>query len=120
MVFVPPDGLLPPASSAEEIAQEDSSTPPYLCPEMGCGERFPRKCDLTKHRRNHDRPVHCPIQSCEVKKSQNKDLYRHIWTCHKKYAEDNNIPKEQDTCMTCGSVGRRDNVKRHRELYGHE
>ncbi|KAL2177370.1 uncharacterized protein P884DRAFT_200190 [Thermothelomyces heterothallicus CBS 202.75] len=70
-----------------------------------------------KHRKNHRRPLKCEI--CGHGVAENKDLNRHMWVHHSNEARDWGVPREDDSCLTCGYSSRRDNVKRHRETLDH-
>lgn len=44
-----------------------------------------------------------------------RDIHRHYWIYHKKYAEERNIPNPATTCDTCrAKFTRNDNMTRHK------
>ncbi|KAK4178811.1 hypothetical protein QBC36DRAFT_181783 [Triangularia setosa] len=55
----------------------------------------------------------CPV--CNDNCGETRARNRHIWTDHREYAEQNNIPSEQEACPFpgCRYRGRKDNVPRH-------
>lgn len=63
---------------------------PFACgwvdPRKGaCDKAYGRECELTKHQRNHTRPIPCPeCPSTELKYRfpENKELYRHMARAH--------------------------------------
>ncbi|KAK4186257.1 hypothetical protein QBC35DRAFT_387726, partial [Podospora australis] len=57
----------------------------------------------------------CPC--CMIISSDTRALHRHMWAEHAGYAEQNNIPSENEPCgyPECDYRGRKDNVRRHRE-----
>ncbi len=71
----------------------------------------------SKHKNNHKRPRRCDI--CGKKKAERKDLHRHMWAHHPDEARRRGVPKDEDFCPECEYHGRKDNVKRHREIKGH-
>jgi len=85
-----------------------------------CERTFPKQCLLTRHLRNHTKPLSCQLcPSGEHGVAQFKDLHRHYWSNHRLYAEENMIPKEWDNCPNpnCDYEGRKDNVKRHQKIH---
>jgi len=57
----------------------------------------------------------CPQGSYGV--AQLRDLYRHYWSKHRLFAEEENIPRDWKICPSCGYEGRGDNVKRHQQIF---
>ncbi|KAK4446529.1 hypothetical protein QBC34DRAFT_148794 [Podospora aff. communis PSN243] len=79
---------------------------------------FPRECDLTKHYRNHTKPVFCLVACCSCRFAENKDMYRHMRTKHPTEAKEQGISGNQVYCSEVGCLyktNRPDNLKRHRE-----
>lgn len=118
----------PPESTSTSV-QSDGSTSPslgggyaarkmktggmklYVC--GMCNKEFPRACDLTKHRKTHDRPYKCSEASCRYAStgfSAEKDRDRHYQDKH-----DKNAPRIE--ChWKCGYMSPREsNVKQHME-----
>ncbi|KAK3317476.1 hypothetical protein B0T19DRAFT_292886 [Cercophora scortea] len=88
----------------------------------GCDKAFDQQYKLTKHQKNHKRPLTCDICPPGTKGfAENKDLNRHMWIYHPAHAEAQGIPKEEDECPKpgCNYRGRTDNVKRHMKKHGH-
>jgi len=112
-----PDALDALGNEGMDTEEDFVANGSFVCDQRGCDKVFPRQCDLTKHQRNHSRPISC--QFCPRSEfkgvAQNKDLYRHYWIKHPEWAAANNIPKEEATCPRCGKTKRSDNIKRHRE-----
>ncbi|KAK3314204.1 hypothetical protein B0H66DRAFT_537447 [Apodospora peruviana] len=77
------------------------------------------KCgaDLNRHNRtkNHNPPLTCKADSnCNHRKGQKRDMDRHYWSAHKRWAEANAIPPQEEKCLGCGRVyARKDFLKRH-------
>lgn len=72
----------------------------------------------SKHMKTHALPVQCNV--CEWKTAENRDMYRHYWASHKRYAERNGIPRDNDACKTCGKAfTRKDNLTKHMKKYRH-
>ncbi|KAH8589270.1 hypothetical protein B0O99DRAFT_600067 [Bisporella sp. PMI_857] len=100
---------LPPADTSLGPTGNYSSRP-LECP--NCGKEFSKNHELTKHMKNHVKPLICAVcQSSGA--AEKKDLHRHYWVHHPEYARENGIPKEEKTCPDCGHTGRSDNIKRH-------
>ncbi|KAH8880234.1 hypothetical protein GQ53DRAFT_755219 [Thozetella sp. PMI_491] len=59
------------------------------------------------------RTTTCPV--CSDTKGSARDLDRHLWTHHRDYAVENQIPSEERPCPYphCPYVGRKDNLSRH-------
>jgi len=45
--------------------KKDAPILTYYCQHSGCGKKFKRPCDLTKHDKTHDRPFKCPELDCK-------------------------------------------------------
>lgn len=64
-----------------------------------------------KHMLTHTRPYDCPL--CDSATAARKDLHRHFWVSHPRYAKENNIPNDKMVCPYCQKESRSDNLKRH-------
>ncbi|KAK0620705.1 hypothetical protein B0T14DRAFT_567437 [Immersiella caudata] len=53
----------------------------------------------------------CPL--CFRAHATKRTFHRHLWTHHRPYAQQNNIPSEYEECGICHRNMRRDNLKRH-------
>ncbi|KAF4631279.1 hypothetical protein G7Y89_g6848 [Cudoniella acicularis] len=76
-----------------------------------CTKVFPRRCDLNKHAKSHERPFKCDIAGCTHTQgfALHKDLRRHIDTIHLKSTFTCHFPG-------CGETfSRSDNCHRHFE-----
>ncbi|KAE9363184.1 hypothetical protein N431DRAFT_357463 [Stipitochalara longipes BDJ] len=82
-----------------------------------CSKTYSRQYELTKHRRNHTKPLRCHL--CPEGFAQQKDLDRHFWVHHESYAQFQNIPDPSEVCQVCGHRARGDNLKRHQKRTGH-
>jgi hypothetical protein len=84
-----------------------------------CEGIFPRECDLTKHYRNHSKPVYCLSAGCTNHFAENKDMHRHMWAHHPMEAEQLHLPGgARIHCPEVSCVyktNRTDNLKRHCE-----
>ncbi|KAK4464423.1 hypothetical protein QBC42DRAFT_45780 [Cladorrhinum samala] len=99
---------------------ETAAQKPYKCPHCR-RKRYRLQCELDKHLHNHTRRRRCPIRGCQAGSGETRDLNRHLWTNHREYARENNVPKEEIPCdfPGCDYKGRKDNVKRHKDTHGH-
>lgn len=97
------------AAHGQETSESSLSRPAFKCPE--CPKEFSENYKLTKHMRNHTRPLKCHI--CPKGEAQQKGMNRHLWTKHPEYAKANKIPKDKKICPDCTYEGRSDNFKRH-------
>lgn len=116
----------PPAPDPPAQASSTSVSKAYACPYPSCDKSFARKSDLKKHTDTHEKAFPCEYEStdkkappCQYRSGSQKGLNRHYWSTHKEYAKRNNIPKEEDECESCEYTGRKDNVKRHKDRFGH-
>ncbi|AEO68447.1 uncharacterized protein THITE_2130190 [Thermothielavioides terrestris NRRL 8126] len=103
-----------PTNDDSSQAGPSSSNPagpekPFICHYQGCGKAYKRQCDLERR--------HCDL--CPAGTAQTRDLNRHMWVHHRDEARARGLPREADSCGECGYSGRRDNVKRHRDMKGH-
>ncbi|KAH9897395.1 hypothetical protein F4778DRAFT_743441 [Xylariomycetidae sp. FL2044] len=92
----------------------------YYCWEQGCGKGYPRKRDLTKHLRQHYKPVFCPVEGCPSRAAEQRDMERHVQT-HNIGAKDKSLrARKEYTCKSCGKkFTRTDNLQRHQKKNGH-
>ncbi|KAK0612077.1 hypothetical protein B0T14DRAFT_571912 [Immersiella caudata] len=87
-----------------------------------CGLDFPKQHELTKHYRNHTKPVRCLVADCSHGSAEKKDMHRHMWTNHPSEAEMLGIPGTRIHCPASEcpyNTKRPDNMKRHRETMDH-
>lgn len=100
----------------EPSVAKTTSKSSWMC--THCSKSFPRACDLRVHeQRHHLKSFQCP--QCAKAHGAKRDLERHIWSQHPKYASDHQVPTEKRTCRVCGKEARRDNLKRHmRTVHG--
>lgn len=72
--------------------------------------------DLKKHFRDHQRPVHCCVETCNEKFAELKYALRHVVTWHKEVTLVDYEGNEQKVdCMECGkSFTRQDNLLKHK------
>ncbi|KAF8246029.1 hypothetical protein K440DRAFT_376373 [Wilcoxina mikolae CBS 423.85] len=78
-----------------------------------CNKRFPRACDLKKHRKTHDRPYKCTVLTCNYYTmgfSAEKDRDRHFHDKH-----DKDAPRHKCGYNCSYSSPRESNVKQHME-----
>ncbi|KAK4211364.1 hypothetical protein QBC37DRAFT_14418 [Rhypophila decipiens] len=72
---------------------------------------------LKRHRKTkrHNPPIPCAADpECANRQAQRRDMNRHYWTSHKKWAAENNIPELKEDCEACGKTfARKDFLKRH-------
>ncbi|KAK0712529.1 hypothetical protein B0T26DRAFT_779823 [Lasiosphaeria miniovina] len=124
-----PAGSTPSALDAQyETQQQENSDfsdgalgPPFLCRDSGCERSFDRKCDRDKHNKKHTKPIGCEYcpEGYYQGTAQKRDWHRHMWTNHPETAREQDVPKEEDRCPTCGQKGRKDNIRRHRKKLKH-
>ncbi|KAI3571784.1 hypothetical protein IWW34DRAFT_767162, partial [Fusarium oxysporum f. sp. albedinis] len=98
----------------------------YSCKHPGCTQT-PRKTyklpsRVTKHARNHYKPVICPI--CPERRAEQGDMKKHVQIYHRSLATDLGISGEAMPCPLCRCIisnSRKDNFKRHmRDSHGLE
>jgi hypothetical protein len=85
----------------------------FTCVWDRCYERRDSRSFLKRHLRNHIRPVLCPRrdQGCNERRGQAKEMKRH-------FNSHLGILQERFSCDHCSKdCSRRDNLKRHCELY---
>jgi len=76
-----------------------------------CNKKQTAQFLLTKHMLTHTRPYDCPL--CDSATAARKDLHRHFWVSHPRYAKENDIPNDKMVCPYCQKESRSDNLKRH-------
>ncbi|PQK18050.1 hypothetical protein BB8028_0010g00390 [Beauveria bassiana] len=83
----------------------------YHCPEPQCtSSPFQLSCDLRHHFKNHYKPVSCPIQTCEYRSGEQREMKRHFQEIHAPHT----IKWHFCPYPNCGSqFARREYVKRH-------
>ncbi|KAM7203004.1 hypothetical protein V8F20_004251 [Naviculisporaceae sp. PSN 640] len=73
---------------------------------------------LTRHMKTkkHNPRVLCEADpECSNREAQRRDMYRHYWRAHKRWAETNKIPEQKKQCKDCGKwYARKDFWTRHR------
>jgi hypothetical protein len=90
---------------------------PLIC--MRCSKVFPTKAQLRSHESQHLKQFCCSVGTCTKRHGSQRDLNRHMWSCHESYAIANKVPTEKRRCTVCGMESRNDNVKRHmRTIHG--
>ena len=82
-----------------------------------CQKKLTR-LDCRKHEKTHNPLVNCPAATattpCKHKTAERRDMDRHLWVEHKRYAERHNIDNPGDKCDQCGTwFTRRYNLQRH-------
>ncbi|KAK5661877.1 hypothetical protein OQA88_9985 [Cercophora sp. LCS_1] len=86
-----------------------------------CEKVYRRLCDLTKHQRNHSRPIKCKYCKEEGREvpgfAQEKGLLRHYKVRHqdRDEAKSEKVKDINAPCPVCGESMRKDNMKRHFE-----
>lgn len=104
-------------AEADSIPPTGSSTVdlPFLCDRDGCTKSFEKNYQLNRHLGWHDKKLQCPLQpDCDKRYQYKKDLEKHIWSHHQKWAEDTGRPPIRTKCKMCGVILERpDNAKRH-------
>ncbi|EAQ84520.1 predicted protein [Chaetomium globosum CBS 148.51] len=85
----------------------------------------PNKPDERKRRETKRMRFRCPVTPATTARCTQgfldaRTLHRHVWTHHKAYAREHNVPSEQTGCEFpgCGYMGRGDNVARHMKRHG--
>ncbi|KAH8774157.1 hypothetical protein BGZ57DRAFT_982598 [Hyaloscypha finlandica] len=104
-------------STLEETSQQEHRVSSADFPCEYCGRAFSKQFELTKHERNHTKPLSCEV--CQKSKAQQKDLNRHYWSHHRSYAQSHNIQRVLKECDDCGLEARSDNLKRHQQNAKH-
>ncbi|KAL7783625.1 hypothetical protein V8C37DRAFT_414677 [Trichoderma ceciliae] len=85
---------------------------PFACGR--CSKSFEKQYQLNRHIGWHDKPIECPKPGCIYRAQYNKDVERHIWGHHAKWAEETGRPQIRKECKICKVILERpDNVKRH-------
>ncbi|KAL6874795.1 hypothetical protein J3F83DRAFT_712762 [Trichoderma novae-zelandiae] len=100
-------------SAADSPAME---TLPFVCDRDGCARAFQKQFQLNRHYRWHDKPLVCPKEheGCAYRAQYSKEIEKHVWSNHVKWAEDTGRKPIRKKCRLCGvTLERPDNVKRH-------
>jgi general transcription factor IIIA len=89
----------------------------YVCPVLGCDQRFNRPCRLESHMRSHskERPFACPEPECDKTFPRKDHLQRHV-----KNAHSDPVVERTYTCdwRGCGkSFTSNGRLQRHREAH---
>ncbi|KKP02862.1 hypothetical protein THAR02_05038 [Trichoderma harzianum] len=108
-----------PSSGAEADSIPPTGSPtvalPFVCGKDGCSKSFEKNYQLNRHLGWHDKKLQCPLHpDCDKRYQYKKDLEKHIWSHHQKWAEDTGRPPIRTKCKMCGVILERpDNAKRH-------
>ncbi|KAH7176905.1 hypothetical protein EDB81DRAFT_898394 [Dactylonectria macrodidyma] len=83
------------------------------CNRKGCKYKAPNPDEYDKHRQMHRK---CPKEDCDWEGARDeKEKTRHVWTSHKRWAEDTKYPPMGLSCDICGKeYSRKDYVARHK------
>ncbi|EHK24072.1 uncharacterized protein TRIVIDRAFT_58123 [Trichoderma virens Gv29-8] len=74
----------------------------------------PPSSGLNRHIGWHDKKLNCPLPDCDKRYQYQKELEKHIWSHHPKWAEDTNRKPIRTKCRICQAILERpDNAKRH-------
>ncbi|TDZ26953.1 Krueppel-like factor 15 [Colletotrichum orbiculare MAFF 240422] len=94
----------------------------YLCPHKDCSKQFPRKCELKKHVKRHEKPYGCTHPGCSKKFGSKNDWKRHensqhfqleVWKCDRETGLSSS-PSSSATPATCGKIcHRRETFRTH-------
>ncbi|KAH0528973.1 hypothetical protein TsFJ059_003781 [Trichoderma semiorbis] len=108
-----------PSSGAEADSLPPTGSPtvalPFVCDRAGCSKSFEKNFLLNRHLGWHDKKLQCPLHpDCDKRYQYSKDLEKHIWSHHPKWAEDTGRPPIRTKCKMCEAILERpDNAKRH-------
>lgn len=63
----------------------------------------------------HNLPYECPRETCNKTKASKKEIDRHVWAAHCKWANETGYrPRLDSACPVCGAeFTRADNMKQH-------
>ncbi|KAI0601241.1 hypothetical protein F4775DRAFT_582170 [Biscogniauxia sp. FL1348] len=103
----------------EEIGRESMSGSnrehTHVCTK--CSKQFPRKCELKKHEKRHQKPYGCTFQGCNKRFGSKNDWKRHensqhfmleLWRCEEK--------QKDNPTATCGkNIQRKESFRHHLE-----
>ncbi|KAL7971543.1 hypothetical protein HDV63DRAFT_403106 [Trichoderma sp. SZMC 28014] len=83
-----------------------------------CPRSFDKQHQLNRHIRWHEKPEICP--RCVYRASYERDVTRHVWVKHKKWAEQTGYKSIEVECKICKAVLQRpDYLPRHmKEVHG--
>ncbi|KAH7156423.1 hypothetical protein EDB81DRAFT_880742 [Dactylonectria macrodidyma] len=106
-----------PNTDYDQSEPSSSSTAPnaYECPREDCPYSFPRKTELNKHIKTHDKPIKCSADpNCKTKKAEQRDMDRHYLTAHRAYAQSIGLSLDEYVCLVCRKTFTRlDNLQKH-------
>ncbi|KAI1639589.1 hypothetical protein F4809DRAFT_656480 [Biscogniauxia mediterranea] len=102
-----------------EISRESMSSSnrehTHVCTK--CSKQFPRKCELKKHEKRHQKPYGCTFQGCNKRFGSKNDWKRHensqhfmleLWRCDEK--------QKENPMATCGkNIQRKEVFRQHLE-----
>ncbi|ORY68306.1 uncharacterized protein BCR38DRAFT_422722 [Pseudomassariella vexata] len=87
----------------------------FHCWEEGCNHKDDGRRHLMKHLRTHYKPVKCPKPDCGRRAAEQREMIRHVQSCHVAWA--NKQPKlkvQEFFCDLCGAPFRRkDYIRKH-------
>ncbi|KAL7952046.1 hypothetical protein V8C42DRAFT_25225 [Trichoderma barbatum] len=87
---------------------------PFVCDRAGCSRSFAKRHELNRHIGWHDKPLNCPKNGCDYRTQFKKEIEKHVWSRHVKWAEETNRQPIRKKCKLCSAVLERpDNAKRH-------
>ncbi|KAI1419700.1 hypothetical protein F5Y12DRAFT_720400 [Xylaria sp. FL1777] len=78
-------GLKKDSSEATEPTKTEPDTginPSHCHPCSTCGKTFPRRCELKKHEKRHEKPYGCTMPDCDKRFGSKNDWKRHENTQH--------------------------------------
>ncbi|KAI0102784.1 hypothetical protein GGR51DRAFT_279424 [Nemania sp. FL0031] len=64
----------------DDPATNQNQTTSHSCPT--CGKKFPRRCELKKHEKRHEKPYGCTMPNCNKRFGSKNDWKRHENTQH--------------------------------------
>jgi hypothetical protein len=98
--------LLGPTRRRSRVSKASNAARIHMCDFEGCHRAFPRPCDLTKHKKRHDKPFPCRFDCPDKSFSTAKDRQRHEHSKHQK--------SDHLVCCECGhTTARKDNMADH-------
>ncbi|OIW22907.1 hypothetical protein CONLIGDRAFT_686988 [Coniochaeta ligniaria NRRL 30616] len=101
------------AAAVPSEVRDDQAGQSYACPD--CDKVFEKLHKLRKHQKTHDPSIRCPaVVDCDFVTAEQRDMNRHLWVTHNRYARRHNIEDPGDQCDRCGKwFTRRDNLLKH-------
>lgn len=113
---------LPSSGVGMDSAPSASGSPrQYVCD--FCNRAFEKRYEFNRHRGKHTKPLKCPKEpeGCTYRAQFNKEIEKHIWSRHVKWAEETNRTPIRKQCRLCEAILERpDNVKRHMDEVHHK